>query len=114
MTPQAVTNPLPACADCGALYGGPGWCDVVVPNDVWRIISPTGDEGGLLCFGCIARRCEIWDLGDIPYSITSGPFERDRVTPCAECGRSAFRAQRCLDHFVTDPTTGIDVYRETP
>lgn len=66
-------DPL-ACYECLLRYGGQGWCDVVVPDDVWRQISPTGDEGGILCFNCIARRLEEFDLRNVPVMITSGPF----------------------------------------
>ena len=41
------------CYDCGEPY----WMDAAVPNDVWARISPTGDEGGILCLRCIDRRC---------------------------------------------------------
>lgn len=30
--------------------------DTVVDNDLWKEISPTKDEGGLLCAACIADR----------------------------------------------------------
>lgn len=30
--------------------------DTIVDNDLWREISPTKDEGGLLCAACIADR----------------------------------------------------------
>lgn len=46
-----------ACFDCGRRYGDEyGFPDLVVPNDVWKQISPFGDEGGLLCPSCICRR----------------------------------------------------------
>ena len=43
------------CGDCGLDYNDPGFADLVVPNDVWAQISPTGDEGGLLCPTCMVR-----------------------------------------------------------
>lgn len=30
--------------------------DVLVDTDLWKEISPTGDEGGLLCASCIVNR----------------------------------------------------------
>ncbi|KKL52633.1 hypothetical protein LCGC14_2283520 [marine sediment metagenome] len=48
-----------SCADCGRPYGDPGFPDLVIPNSVWRRISPTGDGGGLLCPSCICSRLEI-------------------------------------------------------
>lgn len=64
------------CFDCGLEYGSRGWCDVVVPNDIWKSISPSGDEGGLLCFNCIARRLEGMGMFDVELKVTSGPFRR--------------------------------------
>lgn len=45
------------CHDCGRPYGSDhGFPDLFVPNDVWKKISPTCDEGGLLCPSCICKR----------------------------------------------------------
>lgn len=63
-----------SCYDCGLAYDSPGWADVVIPDIIWRLISPTGDEGGLLCFHCMVARLAELDLRNVPYSITSGPF----------------------------------------
>lgn len=47
---------LAACHDCGREYGAEyGFPDLVVPVDVWKKISPTGDEGGLLCPSCMCQ-----------------------------------------------------------
>lgn len=43
------------CYDCGLDYGDPGFQDLIVSNDVWRRISPTGDNGGLFCPTCLVR-----------------------------------------------------------
>ena len=46
------------CFDCGRRYGNEhGFPDLLVPDDVWRVIGPHGDDGGLLCPCCIVRRC---------------------------------------------------------
>lgn len=45
------------CYDC-KLYYGKDYPDMVLPNDLWVEISPTGDEGGLLCPTCIANRLD--------------------------------------------------------
>lgn len=66
-----------ACNDCGFPYGGPGWCDCVIPNDTWKLISPTHDEGGILCFTCIAKRLETLGIDNVPLMVTSGPFLHD-------------------------------------
>lgn len=50
------------CYSCGKSYGSPCWIECVVPDDVWAQISPTGDEGGILCVQCIANRLNALDL----------------------------------------------------
>jgi hypothetical protein len=48
---------MTGCEDCGRPYGDEhGFPDLVIPNDVWRRISPAGDDGGLLCPSCICAR----------------------------------------------------------
>ena len=44
------------CYDCGLNYEDPGWIEAVIPDKVWNEISPTGDQGGILCITCISRR----------------------------------------------------------
>jgi hypothetical protein len=69
-------NPLAVgCYDCGKRYGGPDWIEAVVPHDIWAQISPTRDEGGLLCINCMARRCVNAGLQDVPVQLTAGPFK---------------------------------------
>lgn len=65
------------CMDCGRKYGDEhGFPDLVVPNDVWARISPTGDEGGLLCPSCVCRR--LYDAGiQTTGRFTSGPLCED-------------------------------------
>ncbi|KKL73470.1 hypothetical protein LCGC14_2074520, partial [marine sediment metagenome] len=41
------------CHDCEQPYGDPGFPDLIIPNDAWRHISPTGDQHGILCPSCI-------------------------------------------------------------
>ena len=43
------------CRDCGVPYHNFP-CDLVVPDDIWKMISPTGHEGGLLCPNCLCGR----------------------------------------------------------
>jgi hypothetical protein len=40
------------CSDCGAEYESLG-CDLVLPDQQWKIICP---EGGILCANCICQR----------------------------------------------------------
>lgn len=45
------------CYDCARPYGDEhGFPDLVIPHHIWRRISPSGDENGLLCPSCICRR----------------------------------------------------------
>lgn len=62
------------CHDCGRKYGDEyGFPDLVVPHEVWKKISPTGDEGGLLCPSCLCRR--LHDAGITCCGFfTSGPL----------------------------------------
>ena len=76
-----------SCHGCGLLYASRCWADVVVPNEIWKQISPTGDEGGLLCFNCIVGRLEDLGLSNVPFKVTSGPFAfRVREAVEAEAG----------------------------
>ncbi len=43
------------CNDCGLDYDDDGFQDLVLPNDLWAKISPTGDVNGLLCPTCLIR-----------------------------------------------------------
>lgn len=55
--PASRVRPVKAkCHDCGLPYGDPGFPDLIIPLDAWKRISPTGDEGGLLCPNCINAR----------------------------------------------------------
>lgn len=64
-----------ACHDCGAPYDDPAWVEAVAPHDVWnQHLSPTGDEGGILCIGCMARRAVVAGLSEVPIKITAGPL----------------------------------------
>lgn len=48
---------MSGCFDCERPYGSEyGFPDLIIPLDTWKRISPTGDEGGLLCPSCICAR----------------------------------------------------------
>lgn len=70
---KPTPTPL-GCYDCGLPYEGGHWVESVVPNDVWREISPTGNEGGILCINCIASRLYEIGLSDVPVKLTAGPL----------------------------------------
>lgn len=63
-----------ACWDCGRRYGDRyGFPDLIIDNVAWARISPTGDEGGLLCPSCILRR--LHHAGIVTTGrFTSGPL----------------------------------------
>jgi len=66
---------MTACHDCDRPYGDEhGFPDLVLPDDVWEKISPTGDEGGLLCPSCICKRLHDLGLRDVKASFRSGPL----------------------------------------
>ncbi len=57
------------CEDCGALYGSDGWCDVIIPDEIWNSLA-----AGLLCFRCMTRRIVAKGLQDVPVIVASGPY----------------------------------------
>lgn len=67
------------CYDCGRRYGNEyGFPDLIIPNSMWRQISPTGDEGGLLCPSCIVKRVAALDVKGtfaVPCAFMSGPLK---------------------------------------
>lgn len=54
------------CYDCGLAYGEFGWIEAIIPDKVWNEISPTNDEGGILCISCISKRLAEKGYKDIP------------------------------------------------
>lgn len=63
------------CRDCGAPYGKNGWCDVVVPDEIWNSLGPDCEGGsGILCFCCMTNRIETKGLKDVPVIVVSGPY----------------------------------------
>lgn len=66
------------CGDCGRPYGNEhGFPDLIIPNETWRRISPTGDDGGLLCPSCIVKRVVALGVGtfSVPAAFMSGPLK---------------------------------------
>ncbi len=61
------------CQDCERPYGDEhGFPDLIIPYDAWRRISPSGDDGGLLCPSCICKR--LFDAGlTCEGAFMSGP-----------------------------------------
>ena len=63
------------CHDCNRPYGQEyGFPDLIIPFDVWKRISPSGDDGGLLCPSCICKR--LHDAGiRCEGAFMSGPID---------------------------------------
>lgn len=68
------------CYHCGLAYNDPGFPDLVVPDDVWRQISPKKNEGGLLCPSCMCRAAEANGV-TCEAKFTSGPFAAQETQP---------------------------------
>lgn len=89
------------CYDCGLAYGTSGFADLVVPNEVWNTaISPTNDEGGLLCPTCLVARasnagvrCEaVFRSGPFAArALSSAPAPEERPNPPSAREVSAMR-----------------------
>lgn len=64
-----------SCQDCQRPYGDEhGFPDLIIPYDAWKQISPSGDDGGLLCPSCICKR--LHDKGiRCEGAFMSGPIE---------------------------------------
>lgn len=62
-----------SCEDCKRPYGSGGFPDLIIPYWAWKRISPTGDDGGLLCPSCICKR--LHDKGlKCEGAFMSGPI----------------------------------------
>jgi hypothetical protein len=62
------------CYDCKRPYASGGFPDLIIPYWAWKRISPTGDDGGLLCPSCICERLHIEGI-KCEGSFMSGPIE---------------------------------------
>ena len=62
------------CEDCGRPYGDiNGFPDLVVDHDVWELLMPGREGGGLLCPSCMCERAAHLGL-QVNARFTSGPF----------------------------------------
>ena len=69
---------MAVCADCGRPYGDEfGFPDLVVPHEIWELIMPGRDGGGLLCPSCMCKRAYDLDIHCVA-GFTSGPFRDDQ------------------------------------
>lgn len=66
---------MATCYDCERPYGDEhGFPDLVIPLDVWKRISPSGNEGGLLCPSCICGRLYKAGIREVEGAFMSGPI----------------------------------------
>ena len=69
-------NPRARCHDCGRAYGDEhGFPDMIIPTSVWRQISPSGDDGGLLCPSCICGRLHNAGIREVESAFFSGSIQ---------------------------------------
>lgn len=81
-----------ACFDCDRQYGDEhGFPDLVIPNDIWRRISPSGDEGGLLCPSCICKRLHHAKITGVEGAFMSGSID--------SVSRATMRALRMAENL---------------
>lgn len=64
------------CEDCGRQYGHEhGFPDLIITKDAWQQISPSKDDGGLLCPSCICKRLHEAGMRDVEGAFMSGPIK---------------------------------------
>lgn len=85
------------CYDCKRAYGSGGFPDLIIPLSAWERISPTGDDGGLLCPSCICSRLSIEGI-TCEGAFMSGPIE-PVTRPTMWALRMAENLQRRLDRL---------------
>lgn len=61
------------CHDCDAVYGDPGFPDLIIPHEAWIQISPSRDGMGLLCPSCMCRHLSAQGIETVG-AFTSGPI----------------------------------------
>jgi len=90
-----------SCRGCGRPYSDPGFPDLIVPDDVWERISPSGDSGGLLCPACIIAVITEQEIETIA-TFRSGPLSGQSL--------SFFRAVEpgCEDCLALEVVAGAD------
>lgn len=64
---------MASCFDCHTPYDAARFPDLIIETWAWIRISPTGDEGGLLCPNCISGRLYIEGIKCLSC-FTSGPL----------------------------------------
>lgn len=65
------------CIDCGELYGGPRFPDLVIDDESFAKVAPNPPDGGLVCPNCLNARLEAAGLFGVPAAFMSGAFAND-------------------------------------
>ena len=63
---------MSGCYDCDVEYSSVDWFEALVPTKFWLLISPTGHDGGLLCFQCMQKK--FTELGYGKNGVKPVPF----------------------------------------
>lgn len=111
--PELLAAPLPAqevtdgCYDCKRPYGNEnGFPDLIIPNDAWERISPSGNLGGLLCPSCICKRLHDAKI-TCEGAFMSGPIE-SVSRPTMYALRRVENAEQRLNELESALRTGED------
>lgn len=62
------------CYDCGLDYEQFGY-DFVIQNELWREISPTHNDGGILCSNCMCKRMMNLGMSAIWVVVYTGEIK---------------------------------------
>lgn len=66
---------MACCYDCKLNYDNFP-CDMVIQDHLWKLISPTNDEGGLLCPNCICKRLMNLGLTAVKVTVDMSEFAK--------------------------------------
>lgn len=99
------------CAGCNRPYSDPGFMDLIVPDDIWSQISPTGDEGGLLCPGCIiSAMIDADQVGEVVFR--SGPLNGQHLTLHTQEDETLEARRLRLETAVSDDLTDEELLED--
>jgi len=104
---------MAGCYDCGLPYQDDGWIEANIPDEIWKAISPTGDDGGLLCVTCMARRLKKAGFEDVPVQFCGAePFEIKREKELSIMNALLFKLER-IERLLLEQAEERERIRET-
>lgn len=65
------------CVDCGELYGGPRFPDLVIDDESFAKVAPNPPDGGLICPNCLNARLEVAGMFGVRAVFMSGAMVND-------------------------------------